>query len=72
MTITATEFKKNLGMYMLKALEEDIYITKNGHILVKLSNPNREKIDILNSLVGAAESENLTLDEVKEKRLERQ
>ena len=72
MTITATEFKKNLGMYMLKALEEDIYITKNGQVLVKLSNPNKDKIDILNSLVGAASSENLSLDDIKEKRLSRQ
>ncbi len=72
MTITATEFKKNLGMYMLKALEEDIYITKNGEILVKLSNPNKEKIDVLNSLVGVASSESLTLDEIKEMRLSKQ
>ena len=72
MMITATEFKKNLGMYMLKALEEDIYITKNGQVLVKLSNPNKEKIDVLNSLVGAASSEKLSLDEIKEMRLSRQ
>ena len=72
MTITATEFKKNSGMYMLKALEEDIYITKNGEVLVKLSNPNRDKIDILNSLVGAASSEDLSLDEIKKMRLSRQ
>ena len=72
MTITATEFKKNLGMYMLKALEEDIYITKNGEILVKLSNPSKEKIDVLNSLVGVASSESLTLDEIKEMRLSKQ
>lgn len=72
MTITATEFKKNLGKYMHKALEEDIYITKNGQLLVKLSNPNKEKIDILNSLVGVASSEDLSLEEIKEKRLSRQ
>ena len=72
MTITVTELKSNLSKYLLLSATEDIYITKNGHILVKLSNPNREKIDILNSLVGAAESENLTLDEVKEKRLAKQ
>ena len=72
MTITATEFKKNLGMYMRKALEEDIYITKNGQVLVKLSNPSKDKIDILNSLVGAASSEDLSWDEIKEMRLSRQ
>ena len=72
MTITATEFKKNLGKYMQLALDEDIYITKNGTVLVKMSNPNRDKVDILNSLVGIAADNNMTMDEIKAARLERQ
>ena len=72
MTITATEFKKNLGKYMQLALDEDVYITKNGTILVKMSNPNRDKVDILNSLVGIAADNNMTMDEIKAARLERQ
>lgn len=61
MTITATEFKKNLGKYMQLALSEDVYITKNGTVLVKMSNPNKDKVDILNSLVGAAADNGLSL-----------
>ena len=72
MTITATEFKKNLGKYMQLALDEDVYITKNGAVLVKMSNPNRDKVDILNSLVGIAADNNMTKDEIKAARLERQ
>ncbi|MBQ3466610.1 MAG: type II toxin-antitoxin system prevent-host-death family antitoxin [Firmicutes bacterium] len=72
MTITATEFKKNLGKYMQLALSEDVYITKNGTVLVKMSNPNKDKVDILNSLVGAAADNGMTVDEIKAARLERQ
>jgi len=36
-TITATEFKSNLGKYLELALEQDILITKNGHPLCTLS-----------------------------------
>ena len=72
MTITAPEFKKNLGKYMQLALSEDVYITKNGTILVKMSNPNKDKVDILNSLVGAAADNSMTVDEIKAARLERQ
>ena len=72
MTITATEFKKNLGKYMQLALSEDVYITKNGTVLVKMSNPDKDKVDILNSLVGAAADNGMTVDEIKAARLERQ
>ena len=30
MSITATEFKMNLGKYLMLSETEDIYITKNG------------------------------------------
>ena len=72
MTITATEFKKNLGKYMQMAQTEDIFITKNGTIFIKLTNPNKDKIDILNSLVGIAEDDKVNLNEIKEARLGRQ
>ncbi len=52
MTITATEFKQNLGKYldMISTSGEDIYITKNGKVIAKMSNP---KIDALNAIAGA-------------------
>ena len=39
MLITATELKNNLGKYLLLAETEDIFITRNGKVVAKLSNP---------------------------------
>ena len=39
MSITATELKSNLGKYLMLAETEDIYITRNGKVVAKLSNP---------------------------------
>ena len=39
MSITATEFKTNLGKYLMLAATEDIFISKNGKIIAKLTNP---------------------------------
>ncbi len=52
MFITATELKNNLGKYLLLAAEEDIYITRNGKVVAKLSNPNQDRVDIAKSLFG--------------------
>lgn len=72
MTITATELKNNLGKYMQLAANEDIYITKNGHVIVKLSNPNKDKVEILDNLVGAAGDVKDSLEDIREGRLARQ
>ena len=52
MTVTATEFKKNLGKYLDMAIEEDVLITKNGKPIAKLSNPYEERLEIAKSLFG--------------------
>ena len=52
MSITATELKTNLSKYLLLSATEDIYITKNGKIISKLTNPFQERIDIAKSLFG--------------------
>ena len=67
-TITATELKTNLGKYLMLAETEDIYITKNGKVIAKLSNPNQDRIDIAKSLFGIIPSD-VTLEESKEERL---
>lgn len=73
MTITATEFKKNLGKYLTLANDEDIYITKNGKEIAKLTNPAGDKIAMLDSLVGIVpEEDRMSLEEIKEARLSRQ
>ena len=39
MVITATEFKANLGMYLDVSQQKDVFITRNGKMIAKLSNP---------------------------------
>lgn len=37
--VTATEFKTNFGKYLDLLTQEDIFITKNGKTVAKVSNP---------------------------------
>ena len=41
MIITATEFKTNLGKYLdlIAKAQEDIFITKNGKTIARMTNP---------------------------------
>ena len=68
MLITASEFKLNLGKYLLLASEQDIYITQYGKIIAKLTSPFQERVDIAKSLFGVIPSEK-TLEESKKERL---
>lgn len=68
MSITATELKSNLGKYLLLAATEDIFITRNGKVVAKLSNPYQDRVDIAKSLFGILPA-NMTLEEAKEERL---
>ena len=43
MSITATELKMNLSKYLMLAEKEDIYITRNGKVVAKLTNPYLEE-----------------------------
>lgn len=52
MSITATELKQNLGKYLLLSVHEDIYITKNGKTIAKLTNPNQNRVETARSLFG--------------------
>ncbi len=68
MSITATELKKHLGKYLLLAATEDIFITRNGKVVAKLSNPHQDRGDIAKSLFGILSSD-ITLEEAREERL---
>lgn len=68
MAITATELKANLGKYLILAETEDIYITKNGKIIAKLSNPNQKRVDVAKSLFRVIPAD-VTLEEYQEERL---
>ncbi len=68
MSITATELKNNLSKYLLLSNTEDVYITKNGKVIAKLSNPYQDRINIVESLMGIIPAD-VTLEESKEERL---
>ncbi|MFC2663567.1 type II toxin-antitoxin system Phd/YefM family antitoxin [Scardovia wiggsiae] len=70
MSITATELKANLGKYLLMAATEDVYVTRNGRTVAKLTSPYQNKLDTVDSLFGSIPAD-MTLEESKEERLNR-
>lgn len=68
MSITATELKMNLSKYLLMAEKEDIYITRNGKVVAKLTNPYQDRVDMAKSLFGVLPAD-ITLEEAREERL---
>lgn len=73
MVITATEFKTNLGKYLELAAAQDIFITKNGKNIARLTSPSVNKLAILDSLIGIApQNEDLSEKGIREERLARQ
>ena len=68
MSITATELKQNLGKYLLLSAQEDIYITKNGKVIAKLTNPTQTRVSIAQSLFGIL-PQDADIDISKEERL---
>ena len=68
MSITATELKLNLGKYLSLAEHEDIFITRNGRIVAKLSNPHADRMEMARSLIGVIPAD-ITEDEAREERL---
>lgn len=69
MSITATELKKNLGKYLSLSSKEDIYITRNGTVVAKLSNPFQDRVDMAKSLFGILPPD-VTVEEAREERLD--
>lgn len=68
MSITATELKENLGKYLLLAEKEDVYITRNGKVVAKLTNPYQNRVDMAKSLFGILPAD-ITLEDAREERL---
>jgi len=69
MQVTATEFKSNMGKYLSMASRQDIYITKNGQRIAKLTSPSADRVAMLDSLVGIASEQKLSLDDIRTERL---
>ena len=69
MSITATELKKNLGKDLALSSKEDIYITRNGTVVAKLSNPFQDRVDMAKSLFGILPPD-ITVEQAREERLD--
>ena len=70
MSITATELKTNLSKYLALSATEDIYITKNGKVICKLTNPYQSRLSTAKSLFGIL-PDTMTLEEAREERLDK-
>lgn len=69
MLITATELKANMGKYLDTVRREDVFVTRKGKIVAKISSPANDKIALLNSLVGVASETTLSAKEARAERL---
>jgi len=74
MVVTATQFKASIGYYLntVSENEKEIFITKNGKVVAKLSSPLQDKQAFLDSLVGITAHNPISLKEAKRGRLSRQ
>ena len=70
MSITATELKANLSKYLLLSATEDVYITRNGKVISKLTNPFQERVAVAKSLFGTL-PDDVTEEQAREERLDR-
>lgn len=68
MLITVTELKAKLGKYLLLAALEDIFITRNGKVVARLTSPYQDKLDTVDALFGSIPAA-MTLEEAREERL---
>lgn len=67
MAITATELKENLAKYLKLAAEEDVYISKNGKVVAKITKPTPEGKAKLSRWFGILSSD-ISLEEAKTER----
>lgn len=73
MIVTATELKTNLGKYLEMAATQDIFITKNGKSIARLTSPTVNKLSVLDNLVGIIPKDTDTDEEtIRKERLARQ
>ena len=68
MSITATELKLNLSKYLLLAEKEDIFITRNGKTIAKLTSPYQNRVEAAKSLFGVI-PDDITLDDARNERI---
>lgn len=68
MFVTEDEFKKKLDRYLNLAETEDVFITNNGKVVAKLTNPNADRVEMAKSLFGIIPTD-ITVEEARDERL---
>ena len=71
MFVTATEFKTNIGKYLLLVDQEDVFITKNGKSVARLTNLRDGNMEAIRSLRGILKDTGLTHEKIRAERLEK-
>jgi len=71
MMVTATEFKINIGKYLSLADKEDVFITKNGKSVAKLTNLRDGNMEAIRTLRGVLKGTNPTHAEIRAERLKK-
>ena len=69
MVVTATEFKVNFGKYLGLLASEDIFITKNGKTIAKVSNPNVSAVDAISGILAGMLPSSYDAKDLREERL---
>lgn len=73
MIITATEFKTNFGKYleMISLSQEDIFITKNGKTIAKVSNPQISAVDKISGVLAGLVPDDFDSSDIRKERLKK-
>lgn len=66
--ISVSELKTNAGKYVTMAQSQDIFITKNGKLIARLTTAKPDKVAAAKALFGILPS-NVNVDEAREERL---
>ncbi len=66
--ISVSELKANAGKYVAMAQSQDIFITKNGKLIARLTTAKPDKVAAAKALFGILPSD-VNIDEVREDRL---
>jgi len=64
-------FKMNIGKYLLLVENEDVFITKNGKSVAKLTNLREGNMEAIRSLRGILKNTDITHDEIRAERLKK-
>lgn len=71
MIVTATEFKTNFGKYLELLSHEDIFITKNGKTVAKLTNPQVSAVDSISGVLAGKLPDDYDRKSLRMERLEK-